>query len=187
VSAQRQGEEPGEPGTTTGRELPSDGAPSTRSAAPRPTPERRARTDRHVLIDEAEDDWAWRRRIRSNPVTAKAYRAVVFVVGLVLVVGGLSLVPLPGPGWLIVILGLVVWSSEFEKAAALLDFVKRQLHRWNTWVRAQPLWVQGFFALLTAVFVLLVVYAALRWLTGVPTFLPDGPEAWLNDLVRPTP
>ena len=64
-------------------------------------------------------------------------------VGLVLVLGGLVLVPLPGPGWLIVILGIAVWASEFEPAARLLDFVKDKVRAWEQWVRRQALVGQG--------------------------------------------
>lgn len=138
-----------------------------------------ARTDRGILLDKDDDDWAWRRKIRSHPPTARLYRALVFVVGLVLVLGGLALVPLPGPGWVIVIAGIAIWASEFEKAQALQDFVRDKLRAWNVWMRAQPLWVQALGALATAAFVLAVIWLALR-LTGVPGFLPDGIERFLR-------
>ena len=103
------------------------------------TPEER----RHLLRDpEDEDDWAWRRRIRGNATTRPVYRALVFVIGLVLVVGGLALVPLPGPGWLIVILGIAVWASEFEPASRLLDFVKAKVRGWEQWLVVQAWWVK---------------------------------------------
>ena len=82
-----------------------------------------------LFRDPSDDDkdWAWRRAIRANPHSLRIWRAAVFVVGLVLVLGGLALVPLPGPGWLIVIVGIAVWASEFEPAARLLDFVKEKV------------------------------------------------------------
>ena len=86
------------------------------------TPEER----RHVLRDaNDEDDWAWRRAIRANPTSRRIYRIAVFVVGLVLLLGGLALVPLPGPGWLIVIAGIAIWASEFEQAARARDQLAR--------------------------------------------------------------
>jgi uncharacterized protein (TIGR02611 family) len=138
--------------------------------------------DRHVLRDPSDDaeDWAWRRRIRANPTTLRAYRIVVGVVGLVLVAGGLVLVPLPGPGWLIVIIGIAVWASEFEPAARLLDFVKDNVRRWDDWVRAAPRWVQALVALATFLLVCAVLWAVFRML-GIPGFLPDGLTAWLHD------
>ena len=127
-----------------------------------------------------QDDWAWRRRIRANPTWVTIYRGVVFVVGLVLVLGGFALVPLPGPGWLIVILGIAVWASEFEPAARLLDFVKARVRTWEVWIKRQAWWVKGLVGLGTA----LVVAAALwlvMWVSGVPGFVPDGVTAWLED------
>ncbi len=140
--------------------------------------------ERHrTFIGSDDDDWAWRRRIRSNPTTAMVYRALIFLVGLVLVLGGLALVPLPGPGWLVVILGLALWASEFERAQTVLDWVKAQVNRWQDWVFAQPVWVRIVVGLLTSVVVAAVLWVTL-YLSGVPTFLPDPVETWLHDVAR---
>ena len=140
--------------------------------------------DHHLLRDAGDkDDWAWRRAIRQRPAALAAYRFVVLAVGGVLVLGGLALVPLPGPGWLIVLLGLAVLASEFEPAQRLLDFVKQHLHRWNLWVRRQSWWVQAVFALLTAAFVLALIWLVLR-LGGIPTMLPAGVVDWLVEVGR---
>lgn len=133
-----------------------------------------------VLRQAHEDDWAWRRAIRARRGLLVAYRVVVFVVGAALVIGGLIMVPLPGPGWLVVLLGLAVLASEFEPAQRVLDFAKVRLRRWETWVRAQPRIVQLFFALLTAAFVAGVVWGTLR-ISGVPPWLPDSIEDFLVD------
>lgn len=141
------------------------------------------RKDHHVLVDEGDDDWAWRRRIRANPTTAMAYRILVFVLGLVLVLGGLALVPLPGPGWLIVIFGLVVWASEFEKAQIVLGWVRARVDAWQDWIMAQPMWVRCVVGLLTAAFVAAILWTVM-YFTGVPKLLPDGIETWLHDVAR---
>lgn len=125
------------------------------------------------------DDWEWRRRLRANPTTRHALRLTVGLVGLVLVGGGLLLVPLPGPGWLIVILGIAVWASEIEPASNLLDFVKARVRQWEQWVRVQPLWVKALVGLATFLVVVAVAWTTLR-LTGLPSFLPDGLTTWLQ-------
>lgn len=141
-------------------------------------------TDRvPMLRPDDDDDWAWRRRIRSNTTTRRAYRALVLVVGLVLVLGGLALVPLPGPGWLIVILGIAIWASEFEAASRLRDFVVDKVRAWEAWLRAQRFVVQAMVGLATAAFVLGVVWLTLR-LTGIPGFVPDGVTQWLHGTAR---
>lgn len=133
--------------------------------------------------DLAGPNWEWRYRLRKNKPLYSAYRVVVFVVGLVVVLGGLALVPLPGPGWALVIVGLVIWASEFEKAQRLLVFVRRQVKRWTDWVMAQPIWLRLLCGLLTALFVAAVVWCVLK-LWGVPGFVPDGITSWLQTDLR---
>jgi uncharacterized protein (TIGR02611 family) len=137
--------------------------------------------DHNITLDASDDDWEWRRKIRSNPHSHLIYRIVVGVVGLVIVVGGLLLVPLPGPGWVIVFLGLAVWASEFEWAQRLLRLAKDTLTAWAKWLKPQPLWVKGLVLLGT-----LIAVAAVFWLlfmiSGVPGFFPDTIEDWLNGL-----
>jgi uncharacterized protein (TIGR02611 family) len=53
-------------------------------------------------------------------------RIAVLVVGLVLVVGGLAMLVLPGPGIVVVILGLAVLATEFVWAERMLDRAKEQ-------------------------------------------------------------
>lgn len=53
-------------------------------------------------------------------------RLAVLVVGIVLVVGGLAMLVLPGPGILVVIAGLAVLATEFAWAEHLLDTAKDQ-------------------------------------------------------------
>ncbi len=103
----------------------------------------------------------------------------MFVAGLVLVLGGLVLVPLPGPGWLIVILGIAIWASEFEPAARLLDVVKGKVRAWDAWIKAQARWVQVLVAVGTVLFVTAVVWLVLR-VMGVPGLVPDGITRWLE-------
>ncbi|WP_299445125.1 TIGR02611 family protein [uncultured Phycicoccus sp.] len=151
------------------------------SDAPAGTP-RAENGDGHPAARERHlvgPDWQWRHRLRDNPATHRLYRVVVGILGLVLVAGGLLLVPLPGPGWLIVIIGIAVWATEFERAQRLLDFVKDRVRAWEDWVRHQPRYVQGAVALATFAFVATVVWLSFR-LIGVPGFVPDDVATWLH-------
>ncbi|MFD4420838.1 TIGR02611 family protein [Agromyces sp. NPDC058484] len=78
-----------------------------------------------------------RHRIDRRPVLRRTYRALVGVLGGVIAVGGLFLVPLPGPGWLIVFLGLAILGTEFAWAKRLAAFTKRQLTRFWAWWQAR--------------------------------------------------
>jgi uncharacterized protein (TIGR02611 family) len=130
---------------------------------------------------EAESDWEWRRRIRSNPHSHRVYRWVVGVVGALVVVAGLIMVPFPGPGWLVVFIGVGILASEFAWAKRLLDYGRDKLRAWNDWMRPQPLWVKALAALLTAALVALIFYG-LFLVAGVPSFLPDVIEIPLQSV-----
>ena len=58
-----------------------------------------------------------RDRVRRNPGTRQAWRVGVFVVGLLCIAAGGALVLLPGPLTIPpIVLGLWIWSTEFEWA-----------------------------------------------------------------------
>ena len=64
-----------------------------------------------------------------------AYRTAVAILGGALAIVGLLLVPLPGPGWLVVFLGLAVLGTEFHWAARIAGWLKRVLDRFWAWWR----------------------------------------------------
>jgi uncharacterized protein (TIGR02611 family) len=76
--------------------------------------------------------------IRSHPTGSVAFRTGIAVLGGMVVVLGLILVPLPGPGWLIVFAGVSIWAVEFVWARNLLQFGRRVLGSWTAWVSLQP-------------------------------------------------
>lgn len=53
-------------------------------------------------------------------------RIAVFVVGVALLVAGLAMMVLPGPGLLVIIAGLAVLATEFAWAEHLLDTAKEK-------------------------------------------------------------
>ena len=118
-----------------------------------------------------------RERIRSRRTPRLVYRFVVALLGVAITLGGLLLVPLPGPGWLIVFAGLFVLASEFTWAEQLLEYTKRQVTRWTDWVGAQPVWVRVLIGLATAAFVYGVVVLTLHVL-GVPDWVPGWVPLW---------
>jgi len=140
---------------------------------------RRVDRDDTVTPDPADDDWKWRRRLRSNPQSHLILRIVVGVVGLVIVIVGLIMVPLPGPGWLVVVLGLAVWATEFLWAQRLLQRARHTLEAWNDWLIQQAWWVRGLVLLLTIAAVVLFFWV-LFLITSVPSYLPDVVEVWLK-------
>jgi uncharacterized protein (TIGR02611 family) len=78
-----------------------------------------------------------RHGIERRPALRRVYRVLVGVLGAMIAVSGLLLVPLPGPGWLIVFLGLAILGTEFAWAKRLAAFTKRQLARFWAWWKAR--------------------------------------------------
>jgi uncharacterized protein (TIGR02611 family) len=52
---------------------------------------------------------------------------------------GLLLIPLPGPGWVVVFLGLGILATEFAWAERLLSYARSKVRAWTTWVGRQPI------------------------------------------------
>lgn len=93
------------------------------------------------------------------------------VVGTTIVILGLAAVPLPGPGWLIVFIGLGVLASEFTWAERLLDYVKKRVGQWTDWVRRQSLGVRLALLAATMAIVAAAIYGYhLVW--GLPSWIP---------------
>lgn len=99
-----------------------------------------------------------RERMRARPTVNLAYRIAVGVVGTAVLIVGIILIPYPGPGWLIVIAGLAILASEFERAQRALQFVKRYYDGWSSWLSRQPRWVQAVLLALTTIVVLTTLW-----------------------------
>jgi uncharacterized protein (TIGR02611 family) len=124
---------------------------------------------------------AWREGIRSRPNRHRIYKATVGVIGGAIVVGGLALVPLPGPGWVIVFIGLAILASEFERADRVQQFARRQVRAWTVWLKGQSWPIRLGVAATTVLFVGCVLWA-LAAVAGVPAWLPDWLVPPLPDL-----
>ena len=102
---------------------------------------------------------AFRERVRAKPGGALGWRIGVTIVGVLVVAGGIVLLPLPGPGWLIIFAGLGVLATEYEWAKRLLRFARDQVQRWTDWVKRQPRWIQAAVGVLGVLFLVAVFVA----------------------------
>lgn len=139
-------------------------------------------SDENHTLDAREDSWAWRRRLRSDPRSHLAYRCGVGALGGLVTVMGLVMVPAPGPGWVVVFLGLTILASEFEFAQRLLNFARGHVTRWNIWIMAQNRWLRATVAVATVGSVWILFWGWFAW-QGVPSFVPE----WAAALVRLAP
>ncbi len=103
----------------------------------------------------------WRENIRHKPARNLVYRVGVGVVGTVVLLVGIVAIPYPGPGWLIVLAGLAILATEFDRAQDALSFVTHRYHAWTRWLGRQTRAVQGLVVLATAAVVLVTL-----WLLG---------------------
>jgi uncharacterized protein (TIGR02611 family) len=85
---------------------------------------------------------AIRARVRALPGGTVTWRIGVTVVGVAIVVIGIILLPLPGPGWLIIFTGLGVLATEYTWASSLLAFARRYVLAWTRWALRQNLLVR---------------------------------------------
>uniref|UniRef100_UPI0038B259C0 TIGR02611 family protein n=1 Tax=Micromonospora acroterricola TaxID=2202421 RepID=UPI0038B259C0 len=116
----------------------------------------------------------WRERvtttldlIRANPTGRITLKIFIAIAGALVVTIGIALIPLPGPGWLLVIAGLGIWAVEYHWARRLLGFTRRHVHGWTQWVRRQSLPVRVVLGSVGVVFVGVVVWLSLKFSLGI--------------------
>jgi uncharacterized protein (TIGR02611 family) len=63
---------------------------------------------------------AWRR----TPRTAR--RVLVLIIGTLIIIAGMLMLVLPGPGWAAIFLGLAVLSTEFDRADKIRAAITRR-------------------------------------------------------------
>lgn len=119
----------------------------------------------------------WRRRLAARRPLDQAYRTGVAVFGGLVVTVGLVTVPLPGPGWLTVLAGLMILSSEFAWAERLLAFTRRNVAGWAHWLGRQQLRIRMLAAAGTAVCTYGIVVVTLH-IIGVPDWMPEAVPLW---------
>jgi uncharacterized protein (TIGR02611 family) len=106
-------------------------------------------------------------RIRSTPTGRLSLKIGVGILGALVVAAGIVMIPFPGPGWAVVILGLAIWAIEFHWAKRLLEFTKKHVLSWTHWIGRQSLAVRGLLGLLCFVFVCAIVWASVRLSFGI--------------------
>ncbi|MCX5436090.1 MULTISPECIES: TIGR02611 family protein [unclassified Streptomyces] len=65
--------------------------------------------------------------IKARRALHLSWQVGVFVVGLAVVVAGVIMLPLPGPGWLVIFGGMAIWATEFVWAQLVLRWTKRKV------------------------------------------------------------
>ncbi|MFE4372925.1 TIGR02611 family protein [Streptomyces sp. NPDC056835] len=93
-------------------------------------------TERPVVGDVAEGGAADPERelgsrapgfIKASRTLHLSWQVGVFVVGLAVVIAGVSMLVLPGPGWLVIFGGMAIWATEFVWAQLVLRWTRRKV------------------------------------------------------------
>lgn len=98
-------------------------------------------------VDPPQED-VWRRRfaprsdVKVSPahrsVASQVQRAAITVLGIVLVVGGIAITPLPGPwSFPVIIAGLAVLAREYDWAKDVRDWVRERYKATKEMIRAR--------------------------------------------------
>src|ERR1700712_5293850 len=82
---------------------------------------------------------AFRERVRSTRAGRMVWRVVVTVAGVVVIVGGIVLLAIPGPGWLVIFAGLGLLATEYTWARQLLRWARARVAQWTRWVSSRGL------------------------------------------------
>ncbi|WP_328753162.1 TIGR02611 family protein [Streptomyces sp. NBC_00285] len=65
--------------------------------------------------------------IKSRRLLHLSWQVCIFVIGLAVVVAGIIMLPLPGPGWVVIFGGMAIWATEFVWAQLVLRWTKRKV------------------------------------------------------------
>jgi uncharacterized protein (TIGR02611 family) len=65
--------------------------------------------------------------IKARRLLHVSWQVGVFIIGLAVVVAGIIMLPLPGPGWVVIFGGMAIWATEFVWAQLVLRWTKRKV------------------------------------------------------------
>ena len=145
----------------------------TKQGNPRGEPGEQVDHDAQADHDEGtiSDRFPYRAFLRKNRAMDLTYRITVGLVGVTIIIIGIILLPLPGPGWLIIFGGLFVLSTEFEWAERLLEYARDKVHAWTQWVKKQSLLIRALIGLGCLVIVAAALWGYVAW-KGIPDWIP---------------
>jgi uncharacterized protein (TIGR02611 family) len=93
-----------------------------------------------------------------NWFASNSKRVLVGLLGWTVLLAGLIMVPYPGPGWIVVLLGLSILAREYVWAKRLHGGIVVRYDAWRAWIRRQPLYIKTIFWALTTVTVVVTIW-----------------------------
>lgn len=96
-------------------------------------------------------------RLRSK-LPRPVFRALIGFVGGLVLIAGIIMIPYPGPGWVVVFIGLAILSQEFEWAGRALHYARVRYDQWGEWVKRQHWSVKTLLFCLTSIIVVVTIW-----------------------------
>ena len=90
--------------------------------------------------------------------SSKTRKILIGFVGWAVLLAGVVMIPYPGPGWVVVFVGLSILATEFDWARDLHDYAHGKYDDWRAWMARQPIYIKAIFWLLTAATVVITMW-----------------------------
>lgn len=72
----------------------------------------------------------FRALVDKKPWLALAYKITIAFIGGVVILAGIAMLVLPGPGWLTIFLGLAIMGTEFHWARRILTWLRMKVRQY---------------------------------------------------------
>ena len=79
-------------------------------------------------------------------------------VGWFVLIAGIVMIPYPGPGWVVVFIGLSILGTEFDWAKRVHTYAHDKYSAWQVWIASQKPIIRVIFWLLTCLTVIVTVW-----------------------------
>ena len=103
------------------------------------------------------------RRRERHVQHSMAYRVLFVIAAFAVLLGGIALIPLPGPGWAIVFVGLGMLALEFKWAEKLMEKVLDRLDGFREAAENASPAQKAFSAVATVLGIAAFAVAAILW------------------------
>ncbi len=128
---------------------------------------------RRVMLEKAKENWLrfkhsepghrfkdrYHRRQQSSSGRFNLRKVVSIVGGILVIAGGIVAVPVPGPGWLIILLGIGMFAGESKLTAHFMDWAEVGLRRLAGW--AMNFWTSSSATVRVLVVLVILVCVAM--------------------------
>lgn len=85
-------------------------------------------------------------------------RALITLLGWSVLLLGIVMIPYPGPGWVVVFIGLSLLAREYSWAKDLHVYAEDKYMKWQRWLVRQKLYIKVLFWLLTGLTIAVTVW-----------------------------